>query len=589
MNSRKSRRYDVAVVGGGIGGSVLAAILSRHGVRVVIFEGGGHPRFAIGESTIPETTLGLRILAARYDVPEIADMAAYGSVRRKISSACGVKRNFSFAHHREGEPFRATDCTQFPALSAPLGPDVHFYRQDIDAWAYQLALSYGAVGFNHTFVDEVQFDADGATVVTAEKGDFRVDYVVDAGGINSLLGKQLDLRVVPPTYQTRTRTLYGHFVGVEPFDRVAPPRREHKMPQPMAGGTLHHLFEGGWVWVIPFDNHPQSTNRLCSIGIALDLDRYPVNEDETPEEEFWAHVNRFPTFARQMHDARPVRPIIRTGRVQFQSRQIVGDRWCLLPHASDFIDPLTSSGLSITAMAVNALAHRLIDAVRSDDFAPERFEYLETWVKKSFAYYDTLVRNNYTSFDSFDLWNAWFRVWTINTLYGSNGMMEAMFAFDRTKNPEVFSVLEQAPYRGLQGQDNPEVAEMFRRASQAMQEYRDKEIETEEACDRIYQALRESGLVPSSWKQLDPAERSPATSLTLIPMARVLAWGKFRSPEHIRGRYFEHGLREVLGRSGAFYAAELRHSASAAYHASRDLVSIRNRDWRKLGARIARG
>ncbi|MCF2436138.1 hypothetical protein LV779_24490 [Streptomyces thinghirensis] len=47
---------------------------------------------------------------------------------------------------------------------------------------------------------------------------------------------------------------------------------------------------------------------------------------------------------------------------------MVGDRWCLLPHASDFIDPLFSSGLAVTVMALNALSHRLIDAVRQDDF-----------------------------------------------------------------------------------------------------------------------------------------------------------------------------------------------------------------------------
>ncbi|RDI68148.1 NAD(P)/FAD-dependent oxidoreductase [Nocardia pseudobrasiliensis] len=588
MNNNKSRRYDVAIVGGGIGGSILAAILARHGVRVVLFEGGGHPRFAIGESTIPETTLGLRVLAARYDVPEIADMAAYGSVRRKITSSCGVKRNFSFVHHREGEPVRGTDCAQFPALSAPLGPDVHYYRQDIDAWSYQLALSYGADGYNHTFVTGVEFDSDGATLATVDKGEFRVDYVVDAGGMNSLLGKQLELRVDPPTYQTRTRTLFGHFVGVLPFDEVAPPASEHKMPQPLSQGTLHHLFEGGWVWVIPFDNHPQSTNPLCSVGISLDLDRYPVNENESPEEEFWAHVNRFPTFARQMRNAKAVRPVARTGRVQFQSRNIVGDRWCLLPHASDFIDPLTSSGLSITAMAVNVLADRLIDGVRTGDFAPERFEYLETWVKRGFEYYDKLVGYSFTSFDSFELFNAWFRVWTINTLYGSNGLMEALWAFDRTNNPTVFSVLEQPPYRGMQGQDNPHCAELFRKACQAMQDYRDKEIETAEACDRIYAALSDSGLVPSTWKQTDSTERSPATALTLIPMAQVLAWGKFRSPAYVRGHYMQHGVTEVLGRASAFYRDEVRHSAAAAYYATRDLVAVRNRDWRKIGAKITR-
>lgn len=63
-----ARNHDVIIVGGGIGGSTLAAILARHGVRVLMVEASGHPRFAIGESTVPETIMGLRNLALRYDV-----------------------------------------------------------------------------------------------------------------------------------------------------------------------------------------------------------------------------------------------------------------------------------------------------------------------------------------------------------------------------------------------------------------------------------------------------------------------------------------------------------------------------------------
>lgn len=44
-----ARNHDVIIVGGGIGGSTLAAILARHGVRVLMVEASGHPRFAIGD------------------------------------------------------------------------------------------------------------------------------------------------------------------------------------------------------------------------------------------------------------------------------------------------------------------------------------------------------------------------------------------------------------------------------------------------------------------------------------------------------------------------------------------------------------
>ncbi|MBB5912204.1 FADH2 O2-dependent halogenase [Nocardia transvalensis] len=580
MTTKTDPEFDVAVVGGGIGGAALAAVLARHGVRVVIIEAGGHPRFAIGESTVPETIMGLRNLARRYDVPELENLSSHGLLRRYVSAASGVKRNFSFAYHREGEPFRPAECTQYPTWGPPIGPDSHFFRQDVDAYVYQVALRYGATGMTYRPVTGVDFDDAGATVSTADGAEIRVRYVVDAGGMRSVLGEALDLRTEPP-YRTRSRTIFTHFTGVEPFDRIAGPRRRHGMPSPFSQGTLHHLFEGGWMWVIPFDNHLDTTSRLCSVGINLDIDRYPRPADESAEDEFWAHVRRFPDLHRQLRDARPVRPYTASNRNQFASRQLVGDRWCLLPHASDFIDPLFSSGLAVTVMALNALGHRLIDAVRDDDFSPERFEYVETWVKRSFAYYDDLVAYSYVAFDDFELWNAWFRVWTIGTLYGVNGQMQAGFDFDRTRNRLAFDRLEQAPYRGVQAVDNPECAVLFERACAAMRAYRDKEIGVGETCGRIYSALADSGLSPDFWRTQDPSQRCPSGPFTLASMTRILLWGKRRSPDHVRGRYFTGGFDVVARDALAFYGAELGSGAGVAYRGMRDMVSAGNRDWRR--------
>ena len=65
-------KYDVAIIGSGIGGSTLASVLARQGLKVIVFEGGTHPRFTIGESMILETSEAMRALAELYDVPELA-------------------------------------------------------------------------------------------------------------------------------------------------------------------------------------------------------------------------------------------------------------------------------------------------------------------------------------------------------------------------------------------------------------------------------------------------------------------------------------------------------------------------------------
>ncbi|WP_320775351.1 NAD(P)/FAD-dependent oxidoreductase [Streptomyces sp. CRN 30] len=572
------RDFDVAIVGGGIGGTMLGAILARHGVRTLLLEGSGHPRFAIGESTVPETTFGLRVLARRYDVPEIEHLATHGALRRHVSSNCGVKRNFSFVYHREGEPTRAEECTQYPTWGPPLGPDSHYFRQDVDAYMFHVAVKYGVTAHTHTLVEDVKFEDDHATLVTRDKGSFRASYVVDAGGMRAMLPERLGLRQEPP-YRTRSRTIFTHMVGVRPFDTVAPPREEHGMPSPFSQGTLHHMFEGGWFWVIPFDNHTAGTSGLCSVGVNLDLDAHPRPEGVSAQDEFWRHVGRFPSVARQFEGARAVRPYVSTDRTQFSSQQVVGDRWCLLPHASDFIDPLFSSGLAVTVMSLNALGHRLVDAVREGDFATTRFRYLEHWIKRMFRFYDDLVSCSYISFDDFELWNAWNRVWTITTLYGTNAQNQAAVTYEKTGDTACFDALELPPYRGLQGVDNPWVERLFEQSRDAVLAYREGGLSKERAVARIYALLKESGLCPDVWGTLDPQDRCPAGVFTLWPLMRILLWGKFRSPRHVRGSYFTGGARMVGKEAVQTYGTELRGSATAVHQTLRDMWVNWNQDW----------
>ena len=51
-------QYDVAILGAGMAGGVLGTVLARNGVRVLLLDAATHPRFAVGESTIPYNVCG---------------------------------------------------------------------------------------------------------------------------------------------------------------------------------------------------------------------------------------------------------------------------------------------------------------------------------------------------------------------------------------------------------------------------------------------------------------------------------------------------------------------------------------------------
>jgi FADH2 O2-dependent halogenase len=61
-----SEIYDIAVVGSGFAGSLLAMIARRLGRSVILIEKGTHPRVVIGESSTPLSNLLLEELTTRY-------------------------------------------------------------------------------------------------------------------------------------------------------------------------------------------------------------------------------------------------------------------------------------------------------------------------------------------------------------------------------------------------------------------------------------------------------------------------------------------------------------------------------------------
>src|SRR5437773_11209262 len=98
--------FDIAVVGSGFGGSLTAMIARRLGRSVILLERGRHPRFVIGESSTPLANLLLEELAQRYDLPRLLPLTKWGSWQSSYPQiGCGLKRGFTFYHHRLCEPF----------------------------------------------------------------------------------------------------------------------------------------------------------------------------------------------------------------------------------------------------------------------------------------------------------------------------------------------------------------------------------------------------------------------------------------------------------------------------------------------------
>ncbi|MTE21411.1 NAD(P)-binding protein [Streptomyces sp. TRM43335] len=526
-------RYDVAVLGSGLAGSTLAACLARNGAKVLILDAGSHPRFAIGESTIPYTSMMMRLVSERYGVPEIKWLTTFESTQAKISTNCGVKRNFGFLYHREGAKQNPLETSEFP-IPKITHTENHFYRQDTDAWMLSVAVKYGAEVKQQTRVQDVEIDDDGVTVIPEHGDPVRAKFVVDASGFRSPLAQKFDLREEPSRLRHHSRSLFTHMVGVKPYEATVP-KGVHDNPSPWSEGTLHHMFHGGWMWVIPFDNHPRATNPLCSVGLNLDPRIHP-KPDCPPEEEFRRFIAKYPDIAPQFEGARAVRDWVSTGRLQYSSKQTVGYRWCLTSHAAGFVDALFSRGLSNTMEIIHALGWRLLDAIKDDDFSPERFAYVQELEQGLLDFNDDLVANAYTSFQSWHLWNAWFRVWSLGQILATFEINRAYARFLDRHDPAVLARLErQAPDGAIP--DYAPARELLKKVGELTQSVQAGDADPRAVADEILQRLRAADFVPPAFGLADPDNHW--TDASTLKVLSTLKWAKKTAPVEIGDLVYE--------------------------------------------------
>lgn len=537
--------YSVAILGSGIAGSVLANILARHGHSVALIDSGNHPRFALGESTIGETSYLLKLLSERFGVPELGHVSSFEGVRAHVSSSCGVKRNFGFVYHREGAIQDPDEVTQCSVSEFPNGPEMHMHRQDIDSYLFYTAVRYGAVPKQRTWVERVEFTDSGATLTTKSGEQMRVRYVVDASGRNSVLANQFGLRENPCRFQTNSRTLFTHMVGVVPFDDVTSPSGQ---PSKWHQGTLHHLFDGGWMWVIPFDNHERSTNPLCSVGLNLDVTRYPKPEGQSAAGEWETFLDRFPSIRRQFTDARPAWDWVSTGRTQYSSSVTVGDRWTMMSHAAGAIDALFSRGMANTMQVIYAFAPILLDALGDDDFATERFQRIDTLNQRILDFNDRLVHGSYVSFRDFDLWRAWSKVWFLGWNMGISRIVGTYFRYLENGDQSLFDRLLDAPYPGSFCPDLTEFQNLFDRLSAVADAVEAGRTTPADAVAELSRLFSGADYLPTPLRLSDVLRRWHDGSFEA--QRQMYNWGRTSAPEPLR-RYYDYDLDQLVAATRA--------------------------------------
>ena len=602
---QSTRDTDVVILGSGLAGSVAALCLVRQGLRVTILDQGTHPRFALGESTTTPSSLWLKVLAERFDVPELHHITTAEGIRRHVAPTSGVKSNFGFLYHEPGAPSMVRSwqavIPQAEFSDADLGPpqssEMHYFRQDIDAYLWSSALRAGAVGRPACKVSDLAFHADGVTVETEAGESIRAAFVIDASGHNSVVANKLDLRESTPRMRTNSRAMFTHMTGVKPYEEID---TGSKPLAPWSQGTLHHFFDGGWMWVIPFGNFTGSQNKLCSVGLSFDNKRFPRDPEVTAEAAWADFLEKYPAIRPQFAGAVPVRPWVTTDRLQYSSSKCVGDRYWLTAHAAGTVDALYSFGNINIFQSIATGVRLVVEAFENQTFTEAHFQPLQRLTDNLHRFQDRIVYGSYMGMRSPELLELWFTLWGLTDGARVREVLKPIVSYARTGRMEDLTSYDERPEDVLTGFGQStgivtaeEALDRLDECCDVMQELEEGRATVDETLERLREAMESderfdmhidaitTGLGEHPWI-FEPLRRHgvKAYSSAFLTPDEVLNLGLDRGagdepPKDLRPRWQQE--REVFVEQAEELKRELDNHREHTQNLERELEAQRNR------------
>lgn len=325
---------DVAILGGGIAGNLLARQLrlAEAGLQIGVFERATEQSYKVGESSVEIAAAHLvrRLGLGRYlyeehlpknglryffDGPEcnaeIADMSEMGTVALPFHAAFQIDRA-----RLERDLLR---------MNAENGIEIH-------TGCRVGGIRLGEGGASHRF----ETRQGGVT------REVEARWLVDATGRTSLLSQKLDLRV--PEVSHFMTSAWGRFEGVADIDTLGPePWRARVRYTARSLSTVHFCYPGYWVWFIPL------RNGITSVGVTGGRDQ--LEPMIRRHGSLRAFLERHRGIASMLAHAKQVDEGGYAQIAYGTKRFFSPDRWALIGEAASSQDPLYSPGIDMICLA----------------------------------------------------------------------------------------------------------------------------------------------------------------------------------------------------------------------------------------------
>ncbi len=337
-------RVDVAILGGGAAGTLLARQLRRRlpELRIVLFESGRDPAPKVGESTVE--------IASHYLVRR-QGLAGY------LYENHLPKNGLRYFFDGPGRDVPLTEMSELGTINLPFHAAFQIDRARLEPDLREMCRNEGIDVRTGTRVVALALGSGGAAhEVTAESATgrerVRTRWLVDATGRQALVARQLGLREDEPEH--RIGSVWGRFEGVADVDQLGGDAFRGRVRHTARGlSTIHFLNPGYWIWVI------RLRGGLTSVGVVGTPTR---DRRVRTREGFHAFLREHAALGGLLAHAKPV-DHGSLARIAFGTRRFLhADRWGLIGEAASAADPLYSPGLDFIALECDFLC----DAIARD-------------------------------------------------------------------------------------------------------------------------------------------------------------------------------------------------------------------------------
>ena len=339
-----ARRLDVAILGGGAAGTLLARQLRRRlpDLRIALFESGSEPPSKVGESTV--------------------EIASHYLMRRQGLAG------YLYEHHLPKNGLRyffdgpnrdvpLTQMSELGTINLPFHAAFQLDRTRLEPDLREMCCNEGIDVRTGTRVCGLELASGGAlheVTVESAAGRERVSarWVIDATGRRGLIARQLGLRQPEPEHQIGS--VWGRFEGLADVDDQGDDAFRGRVRHTARGlSTIHFLHPGYWIWLI------RLRHGLTSVGVV----GTPTRDRRLRSPEgFQAFLNEHAALRELLVHAKAV-DHGSMARIAFATKRFLHpDRWAVVGEAASAADPLYSPGLDFIALESDFLT----DAISRD-------------------------------------------------------------------------------------------------------------------------------------------------------------------------------------------------------------------------------